>query len=92
MSLFRKTLVTLLVLTTLLIAVGLLASPATAQNARTTVPIGMPITTSTLVTVAPGETFETGGVRVPPCPKDTSFLATAVQAAPYLTRASASEL
>jgi hypothetical protein len=84
MSLFRKTLVTLLVLTTLLIAVGLLASPATAQNARTTVPIGMPITTSTVVTVAPGETFETGGVRVPPCPKDTSFLATAVQAAPYL--------
>ena len=85
MTIFRKTVVTLLVLTTLPIAVGFLASPATAQTPRTTVPVGqLPITTSTLVTVEPGETFETGGVRVPPCPKDTSFLATAVQAAPYL--------
>ena len=85
MTIFRKTVVTLLVLTTLTIAGGLLTSLATAQTARTTVPVGqLPITTSTLVSVAPGATFETGGVRVPPCPKDTSFLATAVQAALFL--------
>jgi hypothetical protein len=82
---FRKTVVTLLVLTTLPIAVRFLASPATAQSPRTAVPVGqLLITTSTLITVEPGETFQTGGVRVPPCPKGTSFLATAVQAAPYL--------
>ena len=85
MTIFRKTVVTLLVLTTLTIAAGLLASLATAQTPRTTSPVEqLPITTSTLVTVAPGETFETGGVRVPPCPKATSFMATAVQAAPFL--------
>ena len=85
MTIFRRTVVTLLVLMTLPIAVGFLASPATAQAPRTAVPVGqLPITTSTLVTIEPGETFQTDGVRVPPCPKATSFLATAVQAAPYL--------
>ena len=82
MIIFRKTVVTLLVLTTLPIVVGFLASPATAQAPRTTV--GQLITTSTFVTVTPGETFQHGGVHVPPCPKGTSFLATAVQAAPQL--------
>jgi hypothetical protein len=76
---------TLLVLTTLPISVGFLAPPATAQSARPAVPVGqLPITTSTLVSVGPGETFGAGGVRVPPCPTATTFLATAVQAAPYL--------
>ena len=83
MIIFRKTVVTLLVLTTLAIAVGFLASPATAQSPRTTV-VQLPITTSTVVTVEPGDTFKTDGVQVPPCPKGTSFLATAVQASPHL--------
>ena len=78
MTIFRKTVVTLLVLTTLTIAGGLLTSLATAQTSRTTSSVEqLPITTSTVVSVAPGATFETGGVRVPPCPKATSFLATA---------------
>ena len=85
MTVFRKTVVTLLVLTTLPIAVGFLSSPATAQTPRTTVPVGQLIATSTLVSVGPGETFGIGGVHVPPCPKGTSFLATAVQAAPYFS-------
>ena len=67
MTIFRRTVVTLLVLTTLPIAVGYLGSPATAQAPRTAVPVGqLPITTSTLVTIEPGETFRTDGVRVPP--------------------------
>jgi hypothetical protein len=82
MTIFRKGVVTLPVLVTLSIPLGVLASPATAQS-RTTVTVGQPITTSTLVTVSLGETFEAGGVHLPPCPKGTSFLATAVQAAPY---------
>ena len=85
MTIFRRTVVTLLVLTTLSIAVGFPGSPATAQTSRTAdAGAQLPITTSTLVTVGPGETFEQGDVAVPPCPKTTTFLATAVQAAPYL--------
>lgn len=83
MTIFEKAVATLLGLVTFPVALGVLASPAMAQP-RTTVPVGQPITTSTVVTVEPGETFEVDGVRVPPCPKGTSFLATAVQAAPYL--------
>jgi hypothetical protein len=83
MTILRGTVVTLLVLVTLPIAAGLLGSPATAQSSKT-VPAGTSITTSTVITVGPGETFETGGVHVPPCPRGTTFLATAVQAAPYL--------
>jgi hypothetical protein len=84
MTIFQKAVATLLNLVTFPVAVGVLASPAMAQT-RTTATVGQPITTSTVVVVALGETFETGGVRVPSCPKGTSFLATAVQAAPYLS-------
>jgi hypothetical protein len=85
MSIFRRTFVTLLVLTTLPIVAGFFASPLTAQSPRTALPaVQLPITSSTVVSVKSGETYGVGGVRVPPCPKDTSFLATAVQAAPYL--------
>jgi hypothetical protein len=85
MIILRRTVVTLLGLATLPIAAGFLGSPATAQTSKTVGFSGQPlITTSTLITVGPGETFQAGGVQVPPCPRYTSFLATAVQAAPYL--------
>jgi hypothetical protein len=84
MTIYNKTVGTLLGLTTLTIAIGLLASPATAQNSRTPTVAQLPITTSTLVSVGPGKTFGLGGVHVPTCPNTTSFMVTAVQAAPYL--------
>jgi hypothetical protein len=83
MTILKRAVATWLGLVTFPVAVGVIAAPAMAQT-RTTLPVGQPITTSTLITVEPGATFEAGGVRVPPCPKGTSFLATAVQAAPYV--------
>lgn len=86
MTISRNPVVALLVLVTLPIVMGAVAWPVTAQTPRTTVAAQqLAITTSTLVTVEPGETFESGRVEVPSCPRGTSFLATAVQAAPFLS-------
>ena len=87
MIIFKRILVTLLALTMVMIAVGSLTSPATAQ-APTRAPQPIPdgdrrsITTSGLVNVVTGETFHNDGVRVPPCPSGTMFMATALQATP----------
>ena len=87
MSIFRRTLVTLLALTVVMITVGSLMSPATAQSPNRTpqpIPDGerRSITTSGLVVLPTGESFHTGGVHVPPCPSGTMFMATALQATP----------
>jgi len=86
MSIFKGTLVTLLALTVVMIAVGSLTSSATAQSPRTPQPIPdgdrRSITTSGLVVVTTGETFNTDGVQIPPCPNGTVFMATALQATP----------
>ena len=67
------------------IAVGVPKPAALAQNPRTTASVGqLPVTTSALVGVSQGDTFGTGGVNVPTCPKDLRFLVTAVQASPYV--------
>ena len=87
MIIFKRTLVTLLALTMVMIAVGSLTSLTTAQapsRAPQQIPDGdrRSITTSGLVTVVTGETFHNDGVRVPPCPSGTMFMATALQATP----------
>lgn len=87
MIIFRRILVTLLAFTMVMIAVGSLTSPATAQ-APTRTPQPIPdgerrsITTSGLIVVLTGETFHNDGVDVPPCPSGTMFMATALQATP----------
>ena len=89
MSNFSKAMVTMLALTTVTLAAGFLAAPATAQGPRPTVTSGSPstpmfITTSAIIAVEVGQTFKTDGVEVPSCLKGTTFLATAVQAVPYV--------
>ncbi len=87
MTNFSKAMVTMLALTTLTLAAGFLAAPATAQGPRPTVTSGSPstpmfITTSAIIAVGVGQTFKTDGVEVPSCLKGMTFLATAVQAVP----------
>jgi hypothetical protein len=85
MEILKSTVVTLLVLVGWPVALAVLASPAAAQNPGTTVPVGqLLVTTSTLIGVSPGSTFETGGVHTPTCPRGTRFLVTEVQAAPLI--------
>lgn len=83
MTNFKRTVSTLLILIAIVVGIPKLA--ALAQAPRTTASASqLPVTISTVLGVTQGESWETGSLEVPTCPKDLRFLVTAVQASPYL--------